>query len=74
MGSILFAVIFIHHGSTSSVFLPVVREISCFTYQRIIGSLICYYECAGSYGFVGSGFIQPIIAATNCSQNLIAWC
>lgn len=71
MGSILFAVIFIQHGSTFSVFLPDGREIA---FQRCICCLICYFKCAGSYGFVGSGIIQPIIAATNCIQNLIAWC
>lgn len=60
MGSILFSVIFIQHGSTCSAFLPVVREIICFTYQRIIGSLIHYIECA-VYVFVGSGIIKPIV-------------
>ena len=73
MGSILFAVIFIHHGSTSSVFLPVGREIF-FTFQRSIGIRIHYFECAGTYGFVGSGIIQPIIAAISFFRNLVAWC
>ena len=65
MGSILFyfGVVFFLNGSTCSAYLPVVRKIFCFTYQRIIGSLICYYECAGFYGWVVSGIIQPIIAA-----------
>lgn len=58
MGSVLFAVIFIHHGSTSSVFLPVVRKITSI-YQHIIGCLISYFECAGAC--FGSGtIIKPI--------------
>ena len=56
------------HGALA--FLPNGRK--TYIYQRIIGSLICYYECAGTYGSVGSGIIQPIIAATIC--NLVAWC
>lgn len=60
MGSILFSVIFIQHGSTFSAFLPVVREIFCITFQLNTGSLIHYFECARFYGFVGSGIIQPI--------------
>lgn len=76
MGSILFyfGVIFFLHGSICCAFLPDFRKISCFAYQRIIGSLICYYECAGFYGWVGSGIIQPIIAAISCWRNLVAWC
>ncbi len=75
MGSILFyfGVIFFLHGSTYSAFLPVVREIF-FTFQRSIGIRIHYFECAGSYGFIGSGIIQPIIAAIRCFRNLVAWC
>ena len=62
MGSILFyfGVVFFLHGSTCSAFLPDGREIFCITFQLIIGSLICYFECAGFYGFVGSGIIKPI--------------
>lgn len=60
MGSILFyfGVIFFLHGSTCSAFLPDFRKISCFAYQRIICSLISYFECAGAC--VGSGSIKPI--------------
>ena len=71
MGSILFAVIFIQHGSTCSAFTPDVREIA---FQRSIGIRIHYFECARSYGFAGSGFIQPLIAAIRCFRNLVAWC
>lgn len=74
MGSILFSVIFIQHGSTCSAFLPVVREIICITFQRSICCRILYFECAGFYGSIGSGIIQPIIAAISCFRNLVAWC
>ena len=49
MASILFyfAVIFIQHGSTCSVFLPVVRKIT-IAFQCSIGICIHYFECAGS--------------------------
>lgn len=47
MGSILFAVIFIHHGSIFCVFFPDVREI-ILSYQRIIGIRILYFESAGA--------------------------
>lgn len=75
MGSVLFyfGVIFLQHGSTCSSYLPVVREIF-FTFQRSIGIRIHYFECAGSYGSVGSGIIQPIIAVSSCIRNLVAWC
>ena len=46
--------VFIKNGAIA--YLPFGREI-IFAFQRIIGSLICYYECAGTYGFVGSGII-----------------
>lgn len=57
MGSILFAVIFIQHGSIFCAFLPDLRK-PTFIYQRIICSLISYFECAGAC--VGSGIIKPI--------------
>ena len=47
--------VFIKNGAIA--YLPFGREIICVIFQRSIGSLICYYECAGSYGFVGSGII-----------------
>lgn len=57
MGSVLFAVIFIQHGSTCSAFLPDGREGReiIFIYQRIIGILVLYFECAGAS--VGSSFL-----------------
>lgn len=57
MGSILFAVIFIQHGSICIAFLPDVREIT-IVFQRRICCLILYFECAGTC--VGSGLIKPI--------------
>lgn len=73
MGSVLFyfGVIFIQHFSICCAFLPDFREIA---FQRSIGIRIHYFECAGFYGFVGSGIIQPIIAASSCFRNFVAWC
>ena len=75
MGSVLFyfGVIFFLHGSICCIFLPVVRKIT-FAFQRSIGIRIHYFECAGTYGFVGSGIIKPIIAAIRFFRNLVAWC
>ena len=50
-----FIAVFIKNGAFA--YLPFGWKIICFIFQRSIGSLICYYECAGSYGFVGSGII-----------------
>lgn len=70
MGSVLFyfGVIFFLHGSICCAFLPDLRK-PTFIYQRIICSLISYFECAGAC--FGSGTIKPHCATIIIFSYLI---